>query len=182
MFRVIRVGPIFGREKCVRFGRCTFGSDSYFGSKMLIQIVWKWTKFEFSVITCQMSVLIDSNFSHANFWSRFEVTLWAKNSSAKQILNSLNTLFRTKNRTSVYTETWPCDTNLREFSTPEQGPNRWNGSLFSPIIETPSPAAPIGLFNLSGKRLKYSIKYISYIRNSWFWKISKKWWNLVSLG
>jgi len=34
--------------------------------------------------------------------------------------------------------------------TPEQGPNRWNGSLFSPIIETPSPAAPIGLFNLSG--------------------------------
>jgi len=34
--------------------------------------------------------------------------------------------------------------------TPEQGPNRWNGSLFSPIIDTPSPAAPIGLFNLSG--------------------------------
>jgi rhodanese-related sulfurtransferase len=34
--------------------------------------------------------------------------------------------------------------------TAEQGPNRWNGSLFSPIIDTPSPAAPIGLFNLSG--------------------------------
>ena len=47
------------------------------------------------------------------------------------------------------------------FSTPEQGPNRWNGSLFSPIIDTPSPAAPIGLFNLSGKRLKIFQKILS---------------------
>ena len=107
---------------------------------------------------CQIAVLVNSQIARLRtFGPNSKQDPGPKEHDANPTRDTefLQTLFWTKNWAPLINVT--CDTNLREFSTPEQGPNRWNGSLFSPIIETPSPAAPIGLFNLSGERLKYFI-------------------------